>query len=147
MSTFTKGPWRACSCKKCFTVSSKDHPIALIEHGKWGDPYPAIRLVGESSLDMKAEAYMELIDYGTIDENTALANCHLIAAAPDLHEALIAKNDLQEKATQALRNYLPGDGLCLEATIEILLGIFDGPEQREADSKSDAALAKARGES
>ena len=55
---------------------------------KWGDDYPAIRLVGSSSLDMKAEAFMEQITYGEVNEETATANARLIAAAPKMLAAL-----------------------------------------------------------
>ena len=65
MSKHTPGPWSACNKGKCCCkmVTSKDHPIATIEHGKWGDDYPSIRLVG-GSIERKAEAYMEQITYG-----------------------------------------------------------------------------------
>jgi hypothetical protein len=66
-----------------------DHyPVAQVTHGDWGDEYPAIRLVGDSSFDRKAEAYMEMINYGTVSDATARANWHLISAAPELLAAL-----------------------------------------------------------
>ena len=43
-----------------------DHyPVATVTSGKWGDGDPAIRLVG-TSLDAKAEAYMDQITYGEL---------------------------------------------------------------------------------
>lgn len=86
----TPGPWRACHDGKCSckTVNCADYPIAKITVGAWGDDYAALRIVGESSLDQKVEAYMEQITYGEVDEKTATANARLIASAPDLLEAL-----------------------------------------------------------
>jgi hypothetical protein len=86
----TKGPWRACQNGECSckVVSSEKHPIANVVSGKWGDDFPAIRLVGDSSLNMKAEAYMEQFTYGEIYPAVAAANARLIAAAPDLLEAV-----------------------------------------------------------
>ncbi len=86
----TPGPWRTCrkgECS-CFTVMSDNHPVAEVTHGDWGDNYPALRLVGDSTFDQKIEAYMEQITYGSIGEKTARANWHLIAAAPDLLASL-----------------------------------------------------------
>lgn len=87
---FTPGPWKACGEAECSckVVSCGQHPIAQITSGKWGDDYASVRLVGNSSLDMKAEAYMEQITYGEVDEATAAANARLIAAAPDMYAAL-----------------------------------------------------------
>lgn len=116
---WTPGPWTAChngDCP-CKTVSSAHHPIAEITSGDWGDDYPAIRLVGDSTIDQKAEAYMEQITYGRIDPNTARANARLIAAAPDLYEAL-------ERIVEEFRR--------------------GGGKQSSFDSAA-AALAKARG--
>ena len=89
---YTKGPWRACrngecSCKQVWCANN---PVAEVVAGKWGDDYCSIRIVGETSLDLKAEAYMEQVTYGEIPEKEAIANAHLIAAAPDMYEALKA---------------------------------------------------------
>lgn len=83
---FTPGPWSVCGDGKCSckTVMAPDHPIAKITAGEWGDDYPAIRIVGDSSLTAKAEAYMEKITYGEISEPVARANALLIAAAPEM---------------------------------------------------------------
>ena len=85
----TKGPWHACNKGECpcKQVWSNDYPVAEVVSGKWGDDYPAIRLVGESSIGQKAEAYMEQITYGEVSEELAEANARLIAASPDLLEA------------------------------------------------------------
>lgn len=94
----TPGPWMACDNGKCSckVVSCADFPIARITCGEWGDDYPSLRLVGTSSLDIKAEAFMERIAYGTVSEEMATANARLIAAAPDLLAALkSARNQLE----------------------------------------------------
>lgn len=69
-------------------------------------------------------------------------DARLIASAPDLLEALEAKNAIQKKVTEILAAYLPGDGLSMEATMNLLLEIFDGPVQRNADALSDTVIAK-----
>ena len=86
MDKHTPGPWSYC-CDKCLTVSAPDHPIARIEHGAWGDTFPSLRQIGPS-IGAKYEPYIEMIEYGEIDEETAIANAHLIAAAPELLAAL-----------------------------------------------------------
>lgn len=85
----TPGPWShhvdiAC---KCGGIGSKNHPVAKVYAGEWGDEYPAIRLVG-GSLERQYEAYIERIAYGEIPQAEADANAALISAAPDLLEAL-----------------------------------------------------------
>jgi len=102
---YTKGPWHACqngecSCKR---VWCDDNPVAEVIAGKWGDDYCSIRIVGESSLDLKAEAYMEQITYGEIPEKEAIANANLISAAPDMYEALKNINELLEEIAPAFR--------------------------------------------
>ena len=75
--------WSACNDGKCSCkqIWAPDYPIATVEAGKWGDDYCSIRLVGETSLDLKAEAYMEQITYGEISEKLAVKNIRLIVAA------------------------------------------------------------------
>lgn len=91
---FTAGPWVACGDGKCkckiVSSESADEPICTVTAGEWGDDYPSIRIVGETSLDLKAEAYMERIAYGIVPEEVAIANTNLICAAPDLLAALKA---------------------------------------------------------
>ena len=103
----TPGPWSACGDGDCVckTVTCGDHPVALVTHGKWGDNYAALRLVGTTSLDMKAEAYMEQITYGEVPEATAKANALLIAAAPELLAALTgfceaSRDDLNDTSSE-----------------------------------------------
>jgi hypothetical protein len=87
---WTPGPWHACksgNCK-CGFVSCDDYPVAKVTRGEWGDTWPSIRIVGETSLDLKAEPFMDGCMYGSVNDETAIANAKLIAAAPDMAEAL-----------------------------------------------------------
>jgi len=126
---FTPGPWYSChngDCK-CNQIWSNDYPVAVVESGEWGDKYPSLRLVGDNSFNQKAEAYMERIPYGKIEEETARANKALIAASPALYAAL-------EKLVNVCDN-------------------CGGPEWegwgwvRGCLDEAESALAKARGES
>ena len=77
-----KGPWSACNngnCQ-CAMVRCPDYPIAEVTIGKWGDRYPAIRLdVSQGTIGAKAEAYMEMIEYGEISKDLSKANQLFIA--------------------------------------------------------------------
>ncbi len=78
----TKGKLRLCNDGECpcLQIWTANHPVAAAESGEWGDSYPAIRLVGKSSFDMKAEPYIEHIYYGEIPLNIATADArHLVA--------------------------------------------------------------------
>ena len=81
-------PWSYC-CNKCYTIMSTNHPIAKVVRGDWGDDYPSVRLVGNSSLALKAEPYMAQITYGHIEKETAAANGALIVRAVNAHDALV----------------------------------------------------------
>jgi hypothetical protein len=85
------GDWHYCGANRggcsCMTTMFRDYPICKVTSGDWGDDYPSIRLVGETSFDLKAEAYMEQITYGSIREDQAKVHANLIAAAPDLYWA------------------------------------------------------------
>lgn len=86
----TAGPWSACrngDCA-CGMVTSEHHPVATITSGEWGDDWPSLRVVGTSTLDLRAEAFMDRCVYGTVSPAVAAANARLIAAAPDLLAAL-----------------------------------------------------------
>ena len=101
---FSQGEWSACHKGKCpcKQVWTDDYPIAEITVGKWGDDYPALRIVGESSLNQKVEAYMEMIEYGEVSEETAQANALLISAAPNMYKAL--KRIIEWLNNQAVRD-------------------------------------------
>ena len=102
---WTPGPWGACGADRngercpCGVVWSEtaDCPVCHVEGGKWGDPYPAIR-IKEGSLggigEVTLEAYSELAEYGEIPRGAQYANMDLIAAAPEMYEALASiEND------------------------------------------------------
>lgn len=74
------------------------------------------------------------------------ANAKLISAAPDLLAAMEASNGLIEKAQDILTSYLIPDGRSKDEAINALLGLLDGPEQRETQDLARAAISKARGE-
>ena len=100
----TPGPWSACRNGKCCCkmVWTADHPVAEIEHGVWGDDYPAVRpktdgldRLGDSP-DHVYEAYTEMMEYGEIPEETAEANAVFIAAArTDIPDRLAEVRHLQ----------------------------------------------------
>ena len=53
--------------------------------------------MGGSSLDLKAEAFMDMIEYGEIPEDVAIANAEFIVRACNSHEDLLeALKNLQE---------------------------------------------------
>lgn len=123
---WTAGLWSVCNdgeCR-CKQVWCPDFPLAKITNGNWGDDYPSIRIVGETSLELKAEAYMEQITYGEVSEEMATANALLIAAAPELYAAL------ESVVAEMRREHDAGDGHFSTAQVEA----------------AEAALAKARGE-
>ena len=114
----TPGPWKACNDGKCscFIVSGADHPVAKVISGKWGDDYPALRLVGPTSLEQKVEAYMEQITYGEIDPAEAKANAMLIAAAPRMYEALLRiRRDVLGLAAVGIVGHAATIAICEEA--------------------------------
>ena len=117
------GPWSACHDGKCRCkqVWATDHPVATVESGTWGDSFPTLKMTG-GSFDRKVEAVIERIEYGEIDEAVAEANCKLIAAAPDLYEAL-------ERMTRLLKDNYQLDDLA-----------------EQVITKAIAALKKAGGE-
>ena len=90
---FTKGPWSLCGAERggccCFTVGSPHHPIADITHGEWGDEYVNIRLIDNpNGITKLAEAFMDHSWYGEVPDEQARANGYLIAASPEMYEAL-----------------------------------------------------------
>lgn len=94
-------------------ISAEGGPICTVEHGEWGDSWPAIRV--EPGIGGKAEAYMEFAAYGSIPKEFSDANVQLIAAAPDLYNAgfelamVVLQTKLYRKdhiATNAVDNML-----------------------------------------
>lgn len=92
LAAATPGPWSSCddNACKCTNVVCADYPIANVTKGKWGDEFPAIRLVG-NALENKAEAYMEMFEYGEVLEHQAMANRAFIRESPTDIAALIAE--------------------------------------------------------
>jgi len=70
-------------------VNAPNHPVAQVEHGEWGDTYPAIRVVGDG-IARQYEAILEKIPYGFIPDEVAAANAQVIAKATDSYEQMIA---------------------------------------------------------
>ena len=125
----TPGPWTACNggeCR-CRIVMSEHHPVAQVTSGEWGDEWPDIRLCErEGVIGQRAEAYIERIVYGSVNEEFAAANARLIAAAPDLLEAL----EMYRNAETVLHES----------------GVAAVPLFDLASQAAEAAIAKARGE-
>lgn len=93
----TPGPWRECGRDRggcvCGIIwsTAHDHPVAAVTSGPWGDEYPSLRFAegGEGTVTpSKVEAYIERIEYGSVDASEAKANARLIAAAPTMLAAL-----------------------------------------------------------
>lgn len=83
MTKYTPTPWHLCKngeCK-CLTIWGNNHPVTKIYSGKWGDEFPSVRIIGDSSLSLKAEPFIDMIAYGEISEETAKANAKLIIEA------------------------------------------------------------------
>lgn len=95
----TRGPWKACRKGECpcLNLWCDDHPIAKFESGEWGDTYPAIRLTDEPSMARKAEAYIEKMTYGTIDQEVAKANIQFIVALENAYSngELVSKSEVE----------------------------------------------------
>lgn len=93
LAAATPGPWSSCpddGCK-CTSIACSDYPVADVIKGKWGDSFPAVRLVGDGPLSYRAEAYTEMYEYGEIPEAEAMANRALIREAPADIAALIVE--------------------------------------------------------
>ena len=98
MSAFTPGPWEPIPKgeSSCKTVWCKRHLIAEVASGDWSDNHQAI------------------------DRSVAAANANLIAAAPDMYEAL-------------------------KAVLENLYTPISSSSLDRAENMTNAALAKAEG--
>jgi hypothetical protein len=134
-AAFTPGPWshHADIACKCGTIGSEDHPIAKVYSGDWGDDFPTIQIEG-GSLERRAVAVMEQITYGHINQSVADANARLIAAGPDVLNAL-------QETWRVLR---------AAGTLNLSNGVQLGKTAwyikiNDAEALSDAAIAKATG--
>lgn len=88
----TERPWSACGEGKCpcGQVWGKHHPVCEVTRGEWGDSFPDVRLRDDGGLGSVAEAYMQMLAYGSVDDVTAEANAALIVLAVNSHDALVA---------------------------------------------------------
>jgi hypothetical protein len=74
------------------------------------------------------------------------ANARLISAAPEMYEGGDELNALVVKAQEFLaRAIVPDSGIIDVEVVNEMLGIFDGPQQRQAQAKWAAAVAKVEG--
>lgn len=106
LDKISETPWSAChngECKCSQVWTKDDHPVAIVTRGEWGDDYPSIRLTG-GSLELKAEAYMEQITYGTVSNDTATANAKFIAAAPEIVKQLLDRINVLNTYIQSIQN-------------------------------------------
>lgn len=92
--------------------------------------------------------YIVTINGGLIVANVnshwrQVANARLIAAAPDLLEALKEINGIVEHAQQIVGATLPSDGMSEKDAIAELLLLLDGQDQRRIQGAARAAIAKA----
>ena len=88
----TPGTWTACygGGGRDVVVMCEDYPVAIVTSGEWGDEFPNIRLrPREDGMGSHAEAFTEMIVYGDVGKEIAKANARLVAAAPDLLDALM----------------------------------------------------------
>lgn len=111
-----KSPWRVGPVDDTRVEDAKGNEVALID-GDYNDP-----------------------DTWHIMES----NARLISASPELLVAGIAQTSILHRAQAIMTNYLQGPpkGLNAEQAINNILGLLDGPDQREAQMKWDLALKK-----
>ena len=72
------------------------------------------------------------------------SNARLISASPELLMAGIAQTSILHRAQAIMTNYLQGPpkGINRDQAIDAILGLLDGPDQREAQMKWDDAIKK-----
>jgi hypothetical protein len=75
------------------------------------------------------------------------ADAHLIAAAPELKIAGSAQTNIIKRAQIIMTAYLTPEGPGGMQTINQLLELLDGPDQRAALAMWDTAIARAEGRS
>jgi hypothetical protein len=125
---FTPGPWTTEQASETGAYS-----IYILTEQGFREGYPWIATVQGTNVGPK-------------DLDEIAANGNLIAAAPEMYEAGTDLNILVNAAISILAEYLPPDSkFTAEDAINELLGLFDGPLQRKAQSAWNAALAKAEG--
>lgn len=72
-------------------------------------------------------------------------DAHLIAAAPDMYEALLASSELHNKLNDIILRYLT-DRIGKTQMIDEVIPLSDGPDRRRVAKLMNDALASARGE-
>lgn len=116
-------------------------------------PMPTLTTAPPSALDDLTDEIWEAIcneqdmDTSLMDFAKAVVrDVPLVNAAPDLLTALEAMNALVTKAQGILEAHLYPDGAQdSDETVNRLLELLDGPEQRAAQNPAKAILAKAAG--
>lgn len=96
-------PWTACrdgECQ-CMTISDDHGPVAEVTCGKWGDTYPALRIV-DGELSQHAEPYIEMIEYGEISKQLATDRARYIVASANAYPQLIEENKKLREGFKAL---------------------------------------------
>jgi len=123
-------------------IGCPSHPICDLTRGEWGDYFPSIRLVGETSLDIKAEAFMDGLPYGCVPVEESKANAEFIVRACNSHyELLEALEDLANDCEGWVDAEYKDDG---EVYHPALQRKYD--RDMETVLKARALIAKARGE-
>lgn len=119
MEGVTPGPWTHCAggCE-CTAILSKDHPVADVIKGEWGDTFPSLRFKdgGQGHIgEMTMEAYLEKIVYGEVSVEMAMKNrAHIARCSPanlrPILEAFTAQAEriaeLERERTEIEQDYL-----------------------------------------
>jgi len=131
-------PWHACNNGECscFSISSKHHPIATVEHGIWGDSFPTIAYHpnGAPYIDMN------FMEYGEIPEEEARANWKFIVRACNSHYELL------EMLEELLTDYIDVFDMMNDYAVDSYNAKSESPDDRPIVLKARALIAKARGE-
>lgn len=143
----TPGPWSCCDDRcKCTGVNARDHPVASVIKGDWGDDYPSLRFKegGPGAVSTTSvEPYMAQVTYGTVPIDEAMRNrAHIAACDPDTVRSilteLLSRREANAKMAEALEATLAWiDAVPADTPLPAMPG-FDRDDV-------DAALALHRG--